>query len=436
MSSRICFLTTIIFSLLLLSSCTTEQPAEKSKQDKQIISPSVSESEVNKPDTDKIESIEKTSDEPAEEDIKPEKDIPAATAGKEIDELNEIEAAEIKPVKIDIPEPAQPNKPAEVREPNEPAEPCEPNLPDTPPLPEEPNQPEKPVTEEKPIEQEKPVKTEDNEQEPEEEKKPEPGEQWAGTEFHKQFAGLLKEYVRDDGLVYYDSLRRDKAELTYLLSEFDEISREEYESWKREDKIAFWINAYNMKMLKIITDHYPIEASRWLAPFWGAYSIRHIDKIWSKYKFMVLDEQFNLYEIENEIFGMQFKDPRIYFAIYQASVSSPPLRNEPYYGYKLNEQLDDQVRKFLNSPEGLKVDISNNTVYISAIFEPNWRGKKFLEKYGTETKFKDKSPVSRAILNFICDYLSKSDRRFLEVGNYRLEYLKYNWTVNAVSVNQ
>jgi quinol monooxygenase YgiN len=426
MNGRIHFLITIIFSLLLLSSCITEQQIEKREQKEQTSSPSAPESEPGEPNEPDTIKTENTDEKPAEKKAKPEKELPSPVNSEKIPEPDEPNTVAIKQDKTKLTEPAPPNKPAEPSPADIPAEPCEPNTRTEPVQTEEPNQPDKPATREKTVKN----------KEKTHQKEPEPGEEWAGTEFHKQFAGLLKEYVREDGMVYYDLLRRNKAELTYLLSEFNEVTREEYESWKKEDKIAFWINAYNIKMLKIITDHYPIEASRWLAPFWGAYSIRHIDKIWSKYKFMVLDEQFNLHEIENEIFGKQFKNPRIYFAIYQASVSSPPLRNEPYYGYKLDEQLNDQVRKFLNSPEGLKIDRSNNTVYISAIFEPNWRGKRFLEKYGTEKKFKDKASISRAILNFICNYIPESDKQFLQVGNYNLEYLKYSWTVNAVSVNK
>jgi hypothetical protein len=271
---------------------------------------------------------------------------------------------------------------------------------------------------------------------PKEPKQEKPEKKWKGTTFHKQFAPLLKEYVRKDGMVDYDSLRHNKPEFTRLLYEFNHLSRDEYNSWRKNDKIAFWINAYNLKMLNIIIDNYPIQASRWLTPFWGPYSIRHIDKIWTKYKFMIMDEQFNLLEIEKSIFSEKFKDPRVFLAIYQASYSSPPLRNEPYYGYKLDEQLDEQIKKYLNSPQGLKIESDSNKVYISAIFDSTWRGREFIEKYKTSRKFKDKPTVERAVLNFICEYLPENQRRFLEVGNYNLEYIRYDWTLNDTSVKR
>ena len=50
-------------------------------------------------------------------------------------------------------------------------------------------------------------------------------------------------------------------------------------------------------------------------------------------------------EEEVRRFRKQFAEPRVFFAISQASLSSPPLRNEPYYGDSLYRQLDEQVIK-------------------------------------------------------------------------------------------
>lgn len=251
--------------------------------------------------------------------------------------------------------------------------------------------------------------------------------------FHDKCAGILKEFVKDNGMVNYDMLRRNKPALNKLLDEFAELYPNEYKSWPTEDKIAFWINAYNIKMLKVITDNYPIESSRMLRILWGPYSIRHIDKntggIW-KNKFIVMDEEFTLSEIDRRFFRKEFNEPRVFMAITHASVSSPPLRNEPYCGQKLNEQLDDQCKKFLSSPGAFRIDRENNVVYLSAILKPTWHGQCFLEKYGTDKKFKDHEPEVGAVLNFITNYVPESDVSFLELKHYTVKYLSYDWTIN------
>ncbi len=251
--------------------------------------------------------------------------------------------------------------------------------------------------------------------------------------FYDNYADILKEFVDDKGMVNYETLRRNKPALNKLLDNFAKLDPKEYKSWPKEDKIAFWINAYNTKMFKVIADNYPIKSSRILRILWGPYSIRHIDKnidgIWRS-KFIVMGEEFTLSEIDQRFFRKEFDEPRVFLAITHASVSSPPLNNEPYYGHKLNEQLDKQCKKFLSSPGAFKIDRENNVVYLSAILKPTWHGQYFLKKYGTDKKFKDQEPAIGAVLNFITNYVPDSDVSFLELKNYTVKYLSYDWTIN------
>jgi hypothetical protein len=158
-------------------------------------------------------------------------------------------------------------------------------------------------------------------------------------------------------------------------------------------------------MLNIMVENYPIQSSPFVRIIWGPYSILHIKGIWTDYKFMVMDEEFTLSAIEQRFFRGQFKEPRVFLALTRASLSSP-------YGFK--------------------IDRSGQTVYLSAIFEskPTWYGGEFLEKYRTDKKFKDQEPVTRAVLTFITSYIPRGDVSFLEVGNYSIKFMKYDWTLN------
>jgi hypothetical protein len=268
----------------------------------------------------------------------------------------------------------------------------------------------------------KPTRTEPNDV------KPSPA-----TAFHDKCANILQTYVDKKGMVNYKKLRLKRLELKSLLNEFGKLDPNEYRSWPKEDKIALWINAYNIQMLNIIAKNYPIKPlSRILVvfPSWGPNSIRHIEGIWTKYKFFVTDEVFTLSQIEDRFFGKEFQDPRIFFALTRATMSGSPLRNEPYYGHKLNKQLDDQVKKFLAGPLAFKIDKQKGKVYLSALFQKPEYGKEFLGKYGTEKKFKGKEPETRAVLNFITNYVSEDTKAFLELGNYTVQFMAYNWTIN------
>jgi hypothetical protein len=137
-----------------------------------------------------------------------------------------------------------------------------------------------------------------------------------------------------------------------------------------------------------------------------------------------------LSEIDKRILRKEFDDPRIFFALFRGSLSGPPLRNEPYYGHRLNEQLDDQVRKFLSGPLAFKVDSEKQRVYLSSLFQISSYGREFLAKFAIDKKFKDHDPNTRAVLNFITNYVSPDVVSFLELGRYSLKYMKYDWTIN------
>ena len=252
--------------------------------------------------------------------------------------------------------------------------------------------------------------------------------------FHDICADILNNYVDDNGSVNYDMLRRKRNELAAVLEKFNKLTPAEYNSWTKEDKIALWINAYNMQMLNIIVKNYPIKPSRVFSLLWGPKSIRHIagdiGGIWNNYKFIIMDEEFTLNDIEKRLFHKEFNEPMVLFALSRASLSGPPLRREPYYGHKLHKQLDDQARKFLANPRGFRIDRNAGVVHLSALLQPNWFGSEFVGKYATDKKFKDKDPQTRAVLNFISHYIPARDASFLEVGNYSVNYIAYDWTLN------
>ena len=253
--------------------------------------------------------------------------------------------------------------------------------------------------------------------------------------FQDRYAEILATYIREDGLVDYGDLRRRRLEIKPVLTQLDELDPNVYQGWSRAEKLAFWINVYNLKMLDIIARNYPIESSWWLRLTWPPSDIRHIKGIWTDYKFLVMDEEFTLAEVEQRLFRRTFDRPStsLYLAITYASQSSPPLRVRPYRGEDLDAQLDAQVKAFLASSRGLQIDRRNGVVRLSALFKPGWRGKEFVGRYGTDKKFKSRDPETRAVLNFLTNYLSREDVEFLEVENYSLEYLNFDWQLNDTS---
>jgi len=89
------------------------------------------------------------------------------------------------------------------------------------------------------------------------------------------------------------------------------------------------------------------------------------------------------------------------------------LREEPYSAELLDQQLDDQVRQFLATPEKFRYDKAENTLYLSPIFK--WFKKDFEQTGG--------------IVQFIKKYVPEGVAGAIS-GSSKIEWLSYDWSLN------
>jgi hypothetical protein len=233
---------------------------------------------------------------------------------------------------------------------------------------------------------------------------------------YDDYATVLRTYVNDQGLVNYEALQANPVQLQTFVMALGEVTPETYRSWTEPEKIAFLINAYNAITLASIIEQQPLKSS--IKDIWG---------VWNLKTHKVAGQSKTLDNIEHQTLRKEFNEPRIHAALVCAAISCPPLRQEPYTAAQLNAQLDDQVQKWLVSPHGLKIDREKNRVAISAIFK--WFGEDWQPRFSAAEKFTG-NDKERAVLNFISRYLNPADREYLAQGNYKIDYLNYNWSLN------
>ena len=141
----------------------------------------------------------------------------------------------------------------------------------------------------------------------------------------------------------------------------------------KEERLAFYINAYNVFAIKMVLDHWPLESIK------DAGSL--FNSVWKKPIGYVDGKQLSLHEVEHEILR-KMGEPRIHMAIVCASVSCPDLRNEAYTAKKLDKQLSEQTVQFLNNTKkGLRLD--GDEIRVSKIFD--WFEKDFVSHEGQES---------------------------------------------------
>lgn len=229
---------------------------------------------------------------------------------------------------------------------------------------------------------------------------------------HKAFDAILREYV-NDGVVDYKGLKRDEGLLDRYLGELDSADPS---SMDRNEKLAFWINAYNAFTLKLILNYYP-----------GIESIKDIpsSKRWNASIWSVDGEMRSLDQIEHKILR-KMDEPRIHFAIVCASISCPDLLSKAYFPESLDEQLDEAASGFLyDSAKGARtVDEegmlwgTNHTLYLSSIFD--WFEGDF-EK------------ASGSVVDFVLPYLPETMKGFVDAhrDDLKVRNLDYDWRLNG-----
>jgi len=253
-------------------------------------------------------------------------------------------------------------------------------------------------------------------------------------ELYKSCETIFGQYVNDKGEVNYSLLRRKRSDLNNVLSYLKNIHPAQIMAMNDNEKQAFWINTYNLCTLKLIIDNYPIQA-KWYMILYPNNSIMQISDPWTKNYFEIQGLQYNLQEIEQELLLERFKDPRICFALSNATRGGAVLRKEPYRAETLSDQLDDQVKKFVAPEQGITIEADSKTAYISNLF--NIHREVFLKsKYAEIKKFRQRKPDEKAWLNFLLFYLSDTDKTFFENNDVILKFKKYDWDLNEFTTSQ
>jgi hypothetical protein len=220
---------------------------------------------------------------------------------------------------------------------------------------------------------------------------------------HRLFDEVLRATVAD-GVVVYPAVRRDERFARYV-AQLDHLDPAGLPT--RADRLAFWINAYNAFAIQGILEGYsPASLAGRYRYFLGR-------------DYRIGGERINLYDLERHILIPGFREPRIHFAIVCASRSCPKLRAEAYAAERLEEQLEDGARVFINDASRNRFDRERKVAQLSMIFK--WFEDDFAERNGS-------------LLGYVARYVADPQLgRELASGVYTVEFLDYDWRLNGPS---
>jgi hypothetical protein len=229
---------------------------------------------------------------------------------------------------------------------------------------------------------------------------------------HAAWDALLKKHVvlRDGGKasqLRYAGMASDRAVLKGYLDSLSKVSEKEFAAWPREEQMAFLINAYNAFTVEKILQRYPDIRSIW--DFGKLFGNPFKDAF-----FTLLDGARTLDWIEHEKLRRNYRDPRIHYAVNCASVGCPMLREEAYAAPRLQQQLEEQARRFL--ADRSRNRLREGELEVSKIFD--W--------------FKQDFEPREAYFARYADVLTEDGkgREAIAAGKARIRFLDYDWSLN------
>lgn len=169
-----------------------------------------------------------------------------------------------------------------------------------------------------------------------------------------------------------------------------------------ENVLAYHLNTYNALAMHGVIDEGIPEAFDSFFKRAGFFRFRGVT---------IDGEQTNLYDYENKVIR-PLNDPRIHFALNCMVRDCPRLPQTAFTADRVNAQLDQATREFINSSKYVQVDHEKKQVRVSAIFD-----------------FYTRDFVPSGKTRDLPDYINRYRNEPLP-KDYKVRYMKYDWTIN------
>lgn len=212
------------------------------------------------------------------------------------------------------------------------------------------------------------------------------------TDFFTSANSFFNKFIID-GKVNYTAIKNDPDSLQKLINF---IGKADLTGADKNTATAFYINSYNLLVIKTVIDNLPLAKPTDITGFFDTR------------KHSVAGSYMTLNDLENKKLR---PDPRVHFVLVCAAKGCPKIINEAYLPDKLQTQLNTQTKKALNDNSFIQVDNETKSIKVSQIFE--WYKDDFIKS-------------SDSALNFINQYRSTAIPT-----SYTLSYYSYDWNLNG-----
>ena len=243
---------------------------------------------------------------------------------------------------------------------------------------------------------------------------------------HELFSAELGKYVTDRG-VKYSEWKLHPEPLKAYLHALSKVNKSEYEQLSQNEKLVYWINAYNAYTIKLVLDHYPIKGTK---TYYPASSIRQVDGFWEDNSIELAGKKVTLESMEHDILRRDFLEPRTHFAVVCAAWGCAPLNRVAFNAAKLDEQLDNAAKQFLSDSKNVKIDFDKKTISVSSLFK--WFPLDFASVVGLGKRFPPPTD-DEIVASYILSKTPAAASKNLDTDDlkgFKVRYEEYDWGLN------
>jgi len=241
------------------------------------------------------------------------------------------------------------------------------------------------------------------------------------------YAGLVS-YLNQDPKHYEEFFREIKPQqerIKITLDKLESLTIDDYIKSSYNQRLAFWINTYNIYVLKILLDHYTDLKSKKIMKTYFMKNLFDIlcVKIFNKIR--------TLNQIKKEIFEEEFDDPRVIFALYMGAKDGPNLNYYPLHS-TINIELDQATRRYLEAH--LSINTIHHFIALSSYMEwwaEEWKEKMISYKYIQDLQFSERPIKEKLILILLKNHCLEPDaiHSALLDPKLKIRFTRFDWVL-------
>jgi hypothetical protein len=223
-------------------------------------------------------------------------------------------------------------------------------------------------------------------------------------DFFSNSQDFFSKYVYN-GKVKYEAVKKDSVLVNKLIEQIGSYDLRIAGKYTRK---AFCLNAYNILVIKSVSDNYPVE------------SVLDIKGFFDQKTYTFAGEELTLNEIDKTKIGNEFDvDPRVHFWLNHAAIGDPELYKNAMMIYNINDLLDQQTKAALNNNDFIGVDTEGKEVLVPMLFKLNE---------------KDFTSDGKTILEFINHYRKEKINPDFKISFYPCNYDLNDWDAKTKSL--